>query len=250
MTSEDDHSGDDSHRTAPARLGKSSRSRPRVVAGAAGLAAALGIGAYLTTSAIVSDDVPVAEEVRPIAPTSKPLASAGASPPAPDGSAATRSSPPPGQVSAPDEQATTATQQEKDPDEVRKEIVAARKEAERHGFPVQRPLEQTAGGATGSETTQTLPGGGTMRITTAKGDLAGQRPMMWAADGGEALGPNRCTQSFRFSEGENGVERPTMLLCWRTSASRSVAVLSVTPEGTPSAGDSAAVIDREWKKLG
>jgi hypothetical protein len=240
MTSEDDHPGDDGHRAAPARLGKSDHTRSRVVIGAAGLAAVLGIGAYLTTSAIVSDDVPVAEEFRPIAPVSTP-------------SIADLSSTPSAAASPSDQQAggaaAQAAQQERDPEEVRKEVTAARQEAAQHGFPLQRPLQPAAGAATGTETTRNLPGGGTMRITTAEGDLTGQRPLLWAGDEGRTVGPDKCTQSFRFSEGDLGVERPTMLLCWRTSASRSVAVLSVDPDGTPSIEESAKVIDHEWEKL-
>ncbi|GIE33026.1 hypothetical protein Ait01nite_060710 [Actinoplanes italicus] len=240
MTSEDDHPGDDGHRAAPARLGKSGRTRSRAVAGAAGLAAVLGIGAYLTTSAIISDDVPMAEDVRPIAPVSTP-------------STAVLSPTPSAAVSPSDQQTSgagaQAAQQERDPGEVRKEVTTARQKAAEHGFPLQRPLEPDADSAPGTETTRNLPGGGTMRITTAEGDLTGQRPLLWAGDEGRTVGPNRCTQSFRFSQGDLGVERPTMLLCWRTSASRSVAVLSVDPDGTPSVEESAKVIDREWEKL-
>jgi hypothetical protein len=40
-----------------------------------------------------------------------------------------------------------------------------------------------------------------------------------------------------------------MLMCWRTSGERSVAVLAVDPEGTPSRQATTKVVDREWKKL-
>jgi hypothetical protein len=253
-TSEDDHS-DDGRSAATARLGRTSPGRSRILAGTAGLAAILGVGAYLTTSALIADDTRVAQDVRPVVPmvaTSAPDALAPS--PTPAGSASASSTATPAEKAPPTGPETVAVgqagQAERNPEEVRKEIMAARREARKHGYSVQRPLTADAPPEAISERTRSTPDGGTMRITTVKGDLTGQRPLLWAADDGEPAGDSRCTQKFRFSEGDLGVVRPTMLLCWRTSASRSVAVLSVTPDGTPSATDTTATLDREWKKLG
>jgi hypothetical protein len=89
-----------------------------------------------------------------------------------------------------------------------------------------------------------------MRIMTAKGDLSGQREMLWAADGGKPVGDARCTQKFHFSANGEAAVRPTMLLCWRTSAARSVVVLSIAKQGRPSQAASVAMIGRQWDSLG
>lgn len=92
--------------------------------------------------------------------------------------------------------------------------------------------------------------GQTMRVVTARGDLTGQREMAWAADSGHRVGDAWCTQNFRFSPDRPASVRPTMLLCWRTSAHRSAYVVTVNPTGKPSEQDTVAVINREWSKLG
>jgi hypothetical protein len=83
-----------------------------------------------------------------------------------------------------------------------------------------------------------------MRIRTARYDLAGQYELAWAADDGERVGNARCTQNLRLA----GVarERPTMLLCWHTSAGKSVVTLAVTRQGRPSRATSVATIDEQW----
>ncbi|MEU4241232.1 hypothetical protein [Actinoplanes sp. NPDC026619] len=45
-------------------------------------------------------------------------------------------------------------------------------------------------------------------------------------------------------------EIPTILLCWQTSASRSVVTFAVSDKGKPAVNESLKVIDREWAKLG
>jgi hypothetical protein len=253
MTSEDDRS-DNGHSAATARLGIARRGRSRLLAGTAGLAAVLGAGAYLMTSAAINDNAPTAQDVRPIMPvvttstTGDPTSS-----PTPAESAPTASTAPSATATPSGKRSTMATgeaaQAEKDPEEVRKEIMAARRKAAKHGMSVQRPLTPAAPAGAVSERTRSTPGGGTLRITTTRGDLTGQRPLLWAADDGEPAGGSRCTQKFRFSEGDLGGVRPTMLLCWRTSSSRSVAVLSIAKDGAPSTADATAVIEQEWKKL-
>jgi len=89
----------------------------------------------------------------------------------------------------------------------------------------------------------------TMRVITARGDLTGQRELAWAADEGRAVGNARCTQNFRFNPGASVGERPTMLLCWRTSSDRSVYTVAVDLDGRPSTSDSVAAIDKAWSKL-
>ncbi|MDY7090472.1 MAG: hypothetical protein SYR96_35960 [Actinomycetota bacterium] len=91
---------------------------------------------------------------------------------------------------------------------------------------------------------------GTIRITTAKGDLTGKQDQLMAADEGRPVGKARCTQRLRFSEAAPPREISTVLLCWRTSDERSVVTLAVSREGKPSAAASTEVISREWTRLG
>jgi hypothetical protein len=244
MTSDDDGSP-----APPRRIDQPYGRRSRTVAGIAGLAAIVGAGAYLTTSLLAGGDSDTAQDLRVVTPAAD---SPSVSPPT--GAASAPTTAVSSAASAPAATSKATTPAKVNPDTVRQEIMAARKAAEKDGFPVHRPLKEQTGhaaasGAT-SETTRRLPGGGTMRITTAAYDLSGRRPLSWAADDGKDANGSKCTQKFHFSEGDPGTKRPTMLLCWRTSERRSVAVLSVDPDGKPSVVDSTAVVDREWKKLG
>ena len=89
-----------------------------------------------------------------------------------------------------------------------------------------------------------------MRIVTARADLTGQREMVLAADAGHAVGDISCTQNFRFSQDIPPKIRPTMLLCWRMSAQRSVYIITINTKGKPSQRETVAAINREWAKLG
>ena len=92
--------------------------------------------------------------------------------------------------------------------------------------------------------------GATLQVVSARRDLTGQRELAWAADQGRAVGAVRCTQNFRFTAGAKASEKPTLLVCWRISANRSVYSIAVTAAGRPSMTASAAAIDRRWSKLG
>jgi hypothetical protein len=138
-----------------------------------------------------------------------------------------------------------------DSDKVRRKVQAARAAAERDGRPLQRPLTPKAGAASVAAIARTeKTSTGSVRITTAKGDLTGQGDRLMAADRGWAVGRSRCTQTVRFSDNAAARTIPTLLLCWRTSAARSVVTLAVVKTGKASAASSAALIDREWTKLG
>jgi hypothetical protein len=83
---------------------------------------------------------------------------------------------------------------------------------------------------------------GSIRITTAKSDLTDLLP---AADGSTPAGRGRCTRNLL-----GGPPVPARLLCWRTSADRSVITLATAATGRPSTAVSLAVLDREWARLG
>jgi hypothetical protein len=90
----------------------------------------------------------------------------------------------------------------------------------------------------------------TLRVVTAKGDLTGQRELAWAADEGRVVGNARCTQNFRLNPGDPAGVRPTMLLCWRVSETKSVFTVAVDLNGKPSEKESVATIEKAWSSLG
>lgn len=83
---------------------------------------------------------------------------------------------------------------------------------------------------------------GSIRVTTAKSDLTDLLP---AADGGSPAGHSRCSRNLL-----GGPPAPARLLCWRTSADRSVITLATATTGRPSTAVSLTVLDREWARLG
>jgi hypothetical protein len=89
----------------------------------------------------------------------------------------------------------------------------------------------------------------TLRVVSARGDLSGQHELGWVADAGEAVGDAQCSQNFRFAGGRPVVEKPTLLVCWRLSATKSVYTVAVRIDGRPSKEESVAAIDEAWSKL-
>jgi hypothetical protein len=92
--------------------------------------------------------------------------------------------------------------------------------------------------------------GQSMRVTSARGDLTGQREMALVGDEGRPVGEARCTQTFRFSPDLPPSKKPTMLLCWRITKSKSVYVITTKPNGTPSEPETVTMLNKEWSKLG
>ena len=90
---------------------------------------------------------------------------------------------------------------------------------------------------------------GTIRITTARSDLSGLGDRLLAADDGQPAGPGRCTQNLRLGDDAPARKTPDMLLCWRTSAGRSVVTVAVARSGHPSVARSVAILNQEWAAL-
>jgi hypothetical protein len=130
-------------------------------------------------------------------------------------------------------------------------VAAARAYAAKHTVPITHPLAPpTAPSAIGDLTvTSRQRGDRTLRIVSARGDLSGQRELSWVADKGRRQGSARCSQTIRLSPDVAPERRPTLLLCWRTSAKRSVYTVMVDLHGRPSVRQSVAAIDTAWAKL-
>jgi hypothetical protein len=226
--------------------------RQMAVAGLAGLLL-LGGGTYLitgqagdaaTTTGNVGAPAPAVPSAEPAVPEASPSPSEVPSS-APSSVAAAPASVKPSPTK-------TAATSRPDPEKVRKEINEARKKAEADGIPLQRPPvnkgKAVAQNLVSTRTEQTATG--TIRITTARADLAGQQDQALAGDEGNPAGEARCTQKIQFTRSAPARDIPTTLLCWRTSDDRSVVTMAVVESGRPHAAASLAIIDREWAKLG
>ena len=260
MSIREDRPGDDADADlAQPGAGRSrNRRRRAAVAGAAGLAALVGVGAVVLATrdddAVTRDTSAVAPIVVPSVATpsaeptveidSVPGESVAASPAATASAsrAAVRQTPAP--------RPTTQV-----PERVRKEIEEAREKASREGHPLQRALTTPPRASVQSadslvEETRPLPDGGTMRITSARYDLSGQREMLLAADNGKPAGAARCTQNLRFAQNTKPIQRPNTLLCWRLTEDRSVVVLTVSRSNEPAQAQTLNALDAQWNRLG
>lgn len=95
------------------------------------------------------------------------------------------------------------------------------------------------------------PGGAarSIRLVAARTDLTGKLDLAWAADTGTLLGNVHCTNNLVLAEGTAPRERPTVMLCWRTSRSASAYSLIVDPTATKpvAAADGAAAVEVAWR---
>lgn len=231
--------------TFTSAVARRNRRRKQTVAAVAGLAVVLGGGAYLLTDHLTGDDQ-VVKDTGALAPLA-PSAPATSAPSVSSSSAAASPSKSTGR-SAP---ATTTTPR---PKTTAERIAAARAAAAKATNQVRRPLPPNGNVAVSEKVSVTNTGnlkkdGATLRVVSARADLTGVRELAWAADDGVPVGDARCTQNFHFSNAP-AAEKPTLLLCWRTSPSKSVYTIAVTLKGRPSTETSVAAIDKQWDKLG
>lgn len=135
--------------------------------------------------------------------------------------------------------------------EVRAAVAAARADGAAHSRPIMHAIAPPVGAATGPvKERNERTAQGTIRVVSARYDLTGQRELGLAGDDGDPVGSARCTQRVKFSAEAAAQVKPSLLLCWRTSAGRSVVTLAAVPGGHPSSARSVAAIDREWAALG
>jgi hypothetical protein len=228
-------------------VARRNRRRKQVVAGVVGLAALLGGGAFFVTEQLTGDNGKVATDTGALAPLA-PAMSAGTA------AAGSRSAPATPSSKSPASHAPSAAATPR-PKTTAERIAAARGKAAKAAGQVRPPLPPNgnvtvADGVTESNSGSLKKDGATLRLVSARSDLTGLRELAWAADDGVPVGDARCTQNFHFSGGAPAVEKPTMMLCWRTSATKSVFTVAVVLKGRPSAETSVAAIDKQWAKLG
>lgn len=145
-----------------------------------------------------------------------------------------------------------------EPSSVAEQIRAAREAAAKDGIPLKRPLPAPTGrpmvAAESVKVTQTgslQKDKRTLKVVSARQDLTGYRELGWVAGKGEPAGDHvRCGNNIKLSNETRAEERPNLMLCWRTSATRSVYTLTVDLSGHPSKADSVAAIKKAWSALG
>ncbi|MEV4279502.1 hypothetical protein [Actinoplanes xinjiangensis] len=252
-THHDDRPGDDGTPMAPMALVRPQRSRIKRVAGVVGLAAVLGSGAYFTTLSVTTDNEAERREVTALG-TPHPASTVDPRPSVSGSAGTSDGTPQPGKTGGAMQAAKAEPSFEEPAERVRK----AREAAAKDGVEITRPLpartENPAGEAAARAAEEVTIGsakeGGTMRIVTVRGDLTGQREIGWVAGGVKKHGEVECSQRFRLYNEQEPKTRPNLLVCWRTSAERSVIVVDTKIGGRPAVAKSLAVIEREWRKLG
>ncbi|MFG1603610.1 hypothetical protein [Actinoplanes sp. NPDC049265] len=220
--------------------------RKQAIVGIVGLAA-LGAGAYVVTDHLANDDKPTVTSLPPAAEAS----SEGAPEPSPAGPSPATTTPAKSGTTAPSSPTPSPAPAERTTAD---RVKAAQDAGRERGVEIQRQLPRTAAdrSVTAADVTETrvVNGRQTLRVMSARKNLAGYRELGWVADDGEPTGSARCSQTFRFSATMEPAEKPALLVCWRTSAGRSVYTVATNPAGRPSRTASVAALDKQWNRLG
>ena len=211
-------------------VSRRSRRRTQAVIGAAGLLSMLGV------SGLVAYQVNDHRDTAPAARTGAVESGATAPSTGASGKAGAPSSP-------------TASGAPERPNTVAERVEAIKSTAAKTSRKVLRPLPSASAAGDVTATTS-AQAGGTLKVVSARQDLTGYKELGWVADEGEKVGDARCSDKIRLSVDAEATEHPTLLICWRTSAHRSVYTLAVKTDGKPSAKSSVTAIDRQWARLG
>jgi len=236
---------DSSNETPPGDGADGTTARPgprrgrRVAAGAAGLAAALGAGAFLLTQQTTSapaPDVAARAQVATSTEGTTPAGASAAASPSPAASSATAAPTASPSASGKRAKAPAAASDGKEP--------APRK--------LTKPVPAkfvSPDAVTVRKSGSLAKGGQIMRVASARQDLTGYRELAWVVDAGKKVGNAHCTQRVKLTRELKPKVRPTLLLCWRTSATKSVYTVLVDIKKKPSAAQSVAEINRVWDSL-
>jgi len=92
--------------------------------------------------------------------------------------------------------------------------------------------------------------GSVIRVVSARYDLTGRWELLAAADPGQVVDGARCTRNLRIGAAATPELRPSLLLCWRTAANKSVVTIAINKARAPSARASATIVDQEWIAMG
>lgn len=215
------------------------RRNRRAAIGLAGLAAVLGAGALLVTDRAAETSGAIAEpgaQAAHVAPSPPSRSPAGPTKPSAAPSSARAKSP---------SRSATATS-------VQERLDAARSANKRLGTEVRRPLTAAAAQVDPAKVKVMQTGsnrvGRMMRVSSARLDLTGYRELAWVRDG-KRHGDATCTQKITVSPDVPPRERPTLLICWRTSAKKSVYTVAVDFKKRPPVAASIAELEKAWAAM-
>jgi hypothetical protein len=221
-----------------------SRRRKQAVVGVVGVAAVLGGGAFFVTQAMTAKQAIAPDAaLAPMAPeTTEP-----GSPPANPRSSAATSRAPAARVSRTPSPSASLSAADR--------IKAARDKAAKDGVAVQRPLPAANAQMVVPDLAVTDSGSlkrdrGTLRVVSARGDLTGYGELAWVAGNGQPVGAATCSQTFKFANNAKPAKKPNLLICWQTSARKSVYTVMVNLDGHPSKKDSVAALAKRWSTMG
>ncbi|SDT79102.1 hypothetical protein [Actinoplanes derwentensis] len=226
--------------SGPQSPARSQRRRRRLAVGTAGLAALLGPSAYVVTSEIVDESRQTTAQQVPVV---APVTTAQASAPPGGASGAMRPAAPEQTVEAAPSPLSS---------EVIKEILDARKKMADDGVDLKRPLQPSTTATADSVkaiTEGSLNSGGIVRMVTAREDLTGQRELAWVSGGIKKYRDVPCSQTVRFSADSQPEKKDNLLICWRTSPTKSVISIVVDPEGKPSRTKAVNALKEEWRSM-
>ena len=212
------------------------RRNKRVAIGVAGLAAVVGGGAFLLTSQ-ESDQV------------SEEPSTASASQPAPSAPASSGPAPVTTTQAARIKQVLPAPSGPLSLDE---RLDAARSANKRLGTEVRRPAPRPAVAVDESKVKVVQTGSPkqrrTFKVASSRQDLTGYRELAWVRNG-KPVGDATCTKSVTVSENVPARKRPTLLICWRTSATKSAYTVAVDFDKPPAQAVSIAALKKAWAAL-
>jgi hypothetical protein len=214
--------------------------RKQLIAGTAGLAIVFG-GSVALTRHFVTDEASKGSQGSQGDPGTAVIAPGGTPPPAtPSAGPATAAPRPQAAAAKPSPRPTSRADR----------IAAARAAVKKAGPTVHHAVPQTR---TDEPLTVRTYGsqqqGNYLKVVSAHTNLSGQKELAWAADDGHAVGAARCTQKFAFSNQSTPAVKPTLLVCWRTTADRSAYTVAVVRSGRPSEQRSATMLNEAWTKL-
>jgi hypothetical protein len=245
MTSRDDERPGERPTEAPPSTRRPGQRRALAAAGVVGLAAVLGGGAYLTTSAIRGNNATTTLDTAAIGPAAVATTAPDSPPPSASATASAVASPTP---------ATSTTATPSVPPEVAEQIKEARENGKKFGVKVMRPVTPTTAAPPPADLKETTTGsiaeGGIVRVMSGHGDLTGQGELGYVAGGISKYRGNECSQTYQFATDLQPKKRQNMLMCWRITAQKSVAAIVVDYKGHPSRDKAAEAIDAQWQRMG
>ncbi|WP_433366455.1 hypothetical protein ACQPZX_37765 [Actinoplanes sp. CA-142083] len=202
----------------------------KAVAGVAGLAAALGGTVYLSTSGNGGETARTTNTaaIAPLAQATSPSAAASTTQARKPAAGTTSSLPP----------------------DVAKKIKEAREAGAKYGVKVQHPIIPKAVKPVADVQRSTAAGtDGSVRVIWARGDLTGQQELAYVAGGVTAYQGAECSQTFKFATNPAPAKKDNLVMCWKTSPTKSVAAMVVDFKGHPSRTKAIEAINAKWQNM-